>query len=123
MNNSIFHDDSFLFELIFGRVDLRAQLLVQHGYFVFRCDNRGSARRGLKFEGAIKWDMGRVELEDQCVGLRYFARKGLVDLSNVSLIILHDLIIILHMFVHFFITDRKEIDSVLMLYSVVKYIL
>ena len=48
------------------RVDLRAQRLAQHyGYAVLRCDNRGSARRGLQFERAIKWQMGDVELADQ----------------------------------------------------------
>merc|ERR1711959_756717 len=38
--------------------DLRAQFLRAHGYLVVKVDNRGSNRRGLHFEGAVKHDMG-----------------------------------------------------------------
>ena len=34
--------------------DLRAQYLARKGYLVLKVDNRGSARRGLQFEGVIK---------------------------------------------------------------------
>ena len=34
-------------------VDLRAQYLAQQGFVVLKVDNRGSANRGLAFEGAI----------------------------------------------------------------------
>ena len=67
------------------RVDLRAQRLSQHyGYAVLRCDNRGSARRGIAFEQAIKWTMGDVELADQITALRWYAEQGIVDMSKVK---------------------------------------
>ncbi len=43
--------------------DLRAQLLRQEGFAVVMLDNRGSARRGLAFEGAVRHDLGRLEVE------------------------------------------------------------
>ena len=46
----------------YSTVDLRAQAYCSLGYLVVKCDNRGSARRGLAFEGKIKNNMGSVEL-------------------------------------------------------------
>ena len=40
--------------------DLRAQRFRALGYAVFKLDNRGSARRGLAFEGALRHRMGSV---------------------------------------------------------------
>ena len=50
----------------------------------------GSARRGLEFEGAIKWDMGNIELQDQITMLNAYSKrksysKDIVgDLENSS---------------------------------------
>nr|WP_263430210.1 S9 family peptidase [Nannocystis pusilla] len=66
-------------------VDMRAQALRSRGYLVIKIDNRGSARRGLAFEGAIYRDLGRVELEDQVDGVRHFAALGLVDPERVGI--------------------------------------
>jgi len=49
--------------------DLRAQRLAQDGCLVVKCDSRGSSRRGLAFEGAVKWNMGALEVEDQQVSV------------------------------------------------------
>ncbi len=35
--------------------------LAQQGFVVLKVDNRGSANRGLRFEGAIQRDMGRAD--------------------------------------------------------------
>jgi hypothetical protein len=43
-------------------VDLRAQCLAQAGFVVIKCDNRGSYRRGIAFEGALYLDMGNIEV-------------------------------------------------------------
>lgn len=78
------------------RADLRCLRLAQEGFLVIKCDNRGSYRRGSAFEGAIKNDMGRVEIEDQVTVVNYFARHGsadyavtpnagLVDISRVGI--------------------------------------
>ena len=41
--------------------DLRSQRMSQDGFVVIKCDNRGSARRGLQFEGEIHRDMGSID--------------------------------------------------------------
>ena len=45
---------------------------------------RGSSRRGLAFEGAVKWDMGNLEVSDQQAAVAAFAAEGLVDTARVS---------------------------------------
>ena len=66
-------------------VDLRAQYLRDNGYLVFKLDNRGSARRGLAFEGALKGDMGNVEVQDQEAGVRWLVAAGLTDPNRVAI--------------------------------------
>lgn len=65
-------------------VDLRAQHFRQEGFAVFKLDNRGSARRGLAFEGAIRWDMGNVEVQDQVDGVRWLIDQGIADPDRVG---------------------------------------
>jgi dipeptidyl-peptidase 4 len=50
---------------------MRAQYLAQEGFIVLMLDNRGSARRGLAFEGAIDRNMGDLEVRDQVDGVRW----------------------------------------------------
>lgn len=66
-------------------VDLRAQYLAQQGYIVLRVDNRGSANRGLRFEGAIAGDMGRVEVADQVAGVRWLSQQPYADGERVGI--------------------------------------
>jgi dipeptidyl-peptidase 4 len=66
-------------------VDLRAQLLAEQGFIVLKVDNRGSARRGLRFEAPIHGRLGDVELRDQVEGLRWLDRLGIADLSRVGI--------------------------------------
>ncbi|WP_258182765.1 S9 family peptidase [Enhygromyxa salina] len=66
-------------------VDLRAQYLRDHGYLVFKLDNRGAARRGLAFEGALRHDMGKVEIEDQVAGVEWLVAQGLSDPERVAI--------------------------------------
>jgi dipeptidyl-peptidase-4 len=65
--------------------DLRAQNLSRLGYLVFVLDNRGSARRGLDFEAAIKHRMGHVEVQDQVDGVRWLINCGLVDPDRIGI--------------------------------------
>jgi dipeptidyl-peptidase 4 len=53
--------------------DLRAQRLRQNGFVVVKCDNRGSSRRGIAFEGAVRHDMGNLELVDQATAVSFFS--------------------------------------------------
>jgi dipeptidyl-peptidase-4 len=63
---------------------MRAQYLRGLGYLVFVLDNRGSARRGLGFEGAIKHRMGQLEVQDQVDGVRWLVEQGLADPGRVG---------------------------------------
>ena len=42
-----------------------------------KCDNRGSARRGLAFEGALKNDMGNIEVCDQKSAVDFVTQIGI----------------------------------------------
>lgn len=64
--------------------NMRAHLLTQAGFCVFRLDNRGSARRGLAFEGAIAGNLGDLEVRDQVDGVRYLATLPQVDSERVG---------------------------------------
>jgi dipeptidyl-peptidase-4 len=66
-------------------VDLRAQMLAQHGFVVLKVDNRGSARRGLAFEAPIARRMGQVEVRDQVEGVRWLGTLGFADISRVGI--------------------------------------
>ncbi len=66
-------------------VDLRAQYLASLGFLVFKLDNRGSARRGLAFECAVRRRMGSIEVQDQVDGLRWLADQGLADPTKVGI--------------------------------------
>ena len=63
---------------------MRSQYLRSLGYLVFCLDNRGSARRGLEFEGVIKHNMGDIEVRDQVDGVRWLIDNGLADPDRVG---------------------------------------
>jgi len=63
---------------------MRVQYLRSLGYAVFELDNRGSARRGVTFEGAIKRNMGDLEVRDQVDGVRWLVEQGIADPSRVG---------------------------------------
>lgn len=63
---------------------MQLQYLSRQGYLVFRLDNRGSARRGLEFEGALRHKMGTVEVDDQVDGVRWLIAQGLTDAARVG---------------------------------------
>ncbi|KNC45957.1 peptidase S9B dipeptidylpeptidase IV domain-containing protein [Thecamonas trahens ATCC 50062] len=65
--------------------NMQDQMLVSAGYAVVRVDNRGSARRGLAFEGAIKHNMGEVEVADQVSGVEHLVAAGVADPSAVGI--------------------------------------
>ena len=65
--------------------DMRAQYLSSLGFLVFKVDNRGSARRGLAFEGALKHNMGDVEVRDQVDGVKWLVGQGLADPARAGI--------------------------------------
>lgn len=54
-----------------GWVSLTDQAYADHGYIVFRLDNRGAARRGHAFEDHLHRNMGDVEVRDQLTGIAW----------------------------------------------------
>jgi dipeptidyl-peptidase-4 len=65
--------------------DMRAQRLRSMGFAVVKCDNRGSSRRGLAFESAIKRRLGRLEVLDQVTTVRQLTMRGVADPSRVGI--------------------------------------
>lgn len=65
--------------------DMRIQRLCALGFAVIKCDNRGSARRGLAFECAIKHNLGRIEVLDQVTAVRYLVSKRIGDARRVGI--------------------------------------
>ncbi|KAK9914483.1 hypothetical protein M0R45_038260 [Rubus argutus] len=66
-------------------VDMRAQFLKSKGILVWKLDNRGTARRGLKFEGSLKYNVGRVDADDQLTGAQWLIEKGLAEAGHIGL--------------------------------------
>ena len=59
--------------------------LAQNGVAVLVVDNRGSANRGLAFEGAIAGHLGSVEVADQAAAVEQLAAAGEIDASRVAI--------------------------------------
>ncbi|KAG2315232.1 hypothetical protein Bca52824_018354 [Brassica carinata] len=57
-------------------VDMRTQYLRSRGVLVWKLDNRGTARRGLKFESWIKHNCGNVDAEDQETGAKWLIEQA-----------------------------------------------
>ncbi len=61
------------------------QYMAQQGFVVFVIDNRGSDRRGMKFESALYQQMGTVELADQLVGTNFVKSLPFVAADKVGI--------------------------------------
>nr|XP_043632888.1 dipeptidyl aminopeptidase 4 [Erigeron canadensis] len=66
-------------------VDMRAQYLRSKGILVWKMDNRGSSRRGLAFEAALKHNFGRFDAEDQVSGAEWLIKEGLANSGHIGL--------------------------------------
>ncbi|KAL7003609.1 dipeptidyl-peptidase IV [Sarracenia purpurea var. burkii] len=66
-------------------VDMRAQYMRSKGILVWKLDNRGTARRGLKFEGSLKYNVGRIDAEDQLTGAEWLIKQGLAEVGHIGL--------------------------------------
>jgi dipeptidyl-peptidase-4 len=60
------------------------QYLASMGFVVISLDNRGSANRGLSFEGAIYKNMGDLEVEDQLVAANHLKSLDFVDEDRIG---------------------------------------
>lgn len=66
-------------------VDMRAQYLSSKGILVWKMDNRGTARRGLKFAGALKYKCGQIDAEDQLTGAEWLIKQELAKVGHIGL--------------------------------------
>jgi dipeptidyl-peptidase-4 len=65
--------------------DLTAQFLAARGFAVWKCDNRGSSRRGRAFQEPIYRRMGSIEVTDQAAAVRHLAStRQDVDIARVG---------------------------------------
>jgi len=60
-------------------------LLASRGFLVWSLDNRGSAYRGRAFESPIFRDLGRIELQDQLVGVAYLKTLPFVHPARLGI--------------------------------------
>jgi dipeptidyl-peptidase-4 len=60
------------------------EALVDKGWIVFTIDNRGTNRRGIKFESAVYRSMGDAEVEDQLAGIQWLTRQPFVDPNKIA---------------------------------------
>ncbi|TLY52305.1 MAG: S9 family peptidase [Gammaproteobacteria bacterium] len=67
-----------------GWTDYFAQYMAQHGYVVFSLDNRGMARRSRAFSDGIYRQLGKLEVEDQLVGIRWLKTQPWVDPARIG---------------------------------------
>jgi dipeptidyl-peptidase-4 len=60
------------------------EYLAQHGWIVFTLDNRGTNRRGTKFENAVYHAAGDAEVQDQLAGVDWLKRQDFVHPSRIA---------------------------------------
>lgn len=60
------------------------EYLVDQGWIVFSLDNRGTNRRGTKFENAIYHAMGSAEVADQLAGVDWLKHQDFVDPTKIA---------------------------------------
>jgi dipeptidyl-peptidase 4 len=67
----------------YGQLPLH-EALVDKGWIVFTIDNRGTNRRGTKFENAVYRSMGDAEVKDQLAGVEWLKRQPFVDPGKIA---------------------------------------
>jgi len=60
------------------------EALVDKGWIVFTIDNRGTNRRGTKFENAVYRSMGDAEATDQLAGVEWLKKQPFVDPKKIA---------------------------------------
>jgi dipeptidyl-peptidase-4 len=67
------------------RNDLYFRWLTEQGYIVFSLDGRGSSGRGKAWEEPLLKRMGKIELEDQMVGVNWLKSQPYVDGDRIGI--------------------------------------
>jgi dipeptidyl-peptidase-4 len=60
------------------------EALVDKGWIVFTVDNRGTNRRGTRFESAVYRSMGDAEVADQLAGVEWLKKQPFVDPKKIA---------------------------------------
>jgi dipeptidyl-peptidase-4 len=60
------------------------EALVDKGWIVFTIDNRGTNRRGTKFESAVYRKTGDAEVQDQLAGVEWLKKQQFVDPKKIA---------------------------------------
>jgi dipeptidyl-peptidase-4 len=60
------------------------EALVDQGWIVFTIDNRGTNRRGTKYESAVYRKMGDAEVQDQLAGVEWLKKQPFVDAKKIA---------------------------------------
>lgn len=61
------------------------QYMAQKGFVIFSMDNRGSENRGQAFEQATFKNLGKVEMQDQMVGVEYLKGLNFIDTTRMGI--------------------------------------
>ena len=61
------------------------QVLAQRGFAVISLDNRGSGFRGDAFDAAIAGRLGKVEIEDQLLGVDFLKQQSFIDPKRIGI--------------------------------------
>jgi len=67
-----------------GSVRMWEMLMAQKGYIVYVQDNRGTEHRGAAYEKAINRQCGKVEMDDQMVGINWLRSLPYVDKDRIA---------------------------------------
>ena len=67
-----------------GRRHLIDQYLARQGYLVFSIDNRGIEGQGVAFQAPAYLNLGRVDVEDQLVGIEFLKSLDFVDPERIG---------------------------------------
>ena len=58
---------------------------VKYCSLCLQLDNRGTARRGLKFESYLKQKLGQIDADDQLTGAEWLVKQGLTKAGHIGL--------------------------------------
>lgn len=58
--------------------------MAEQGYLVYTLDNHGSGERGVAFESAIHRQLGKIEMEDQLIGVDFLKSLPYVDANRLA---------------------------------------
>ncbi len=67
-----------------GGASLWMHWMAEQGYIIFTLDGRGSAHRGFAFESGIHRHLGKLEVEDQILGVEYLKKQPYVDANRMA---------------------------------------